>query len=164
MGLSVWTTVRLGGFTLLFMRWENTVLIEAPTQVVWRLTVDVANWPSFTPTMQRVERLDDGPVHVGSTVRVKQPGQTPAVWTVTRVDPGQQFTWQTSRMGVTMTASHILEPFEDKCRNTVALDLTGPMSRPFAMIFGGMMRTALDTENAGFKATAESTPPTPDAF
>jgi len=137
------------------MRWENTVLIDAPADRVWQLTIDVTNWPSFTSTMQRVERLDDGPIRVGSSARIKQPGQTPAVWTVTRIDTGREFTWQTKRMGVTMTGSHIVEDVGDRCRNTLTIDITGPMSGLFGIMFGGVLRKSLDTENASFKSKAQ---------
>jgi len=36
--------------------------------------------------MTSVERLDDGPITLGSRARVKQPGQRPAVWTVTELE------------------------------------------------------------------------------
>jgi hypothetical protein len=153
------------------MRWRNETLIEAPVDLVWQLTIDVANWPSITPTVLRVDRLDDqatdddatddpaataGPVRVGSSVRMKQPGQPVAVWTVTKMDPGREFSWQTKRMGLTMAASHRLSADGGSCRNELILDLTGPAARLFGMVFGGMVRTALETENAGFKARAES--------
>src|ERR1700733_7915693 len=93
------------------MRWEDTVTIEAPPDRVWHLNTDVANWPTLTPTtMQRVELLDEGPLHLGSRARIKQPAQATAVWTVTHFVPGQEFSWSTKRMGMTMTGSHKLEP------------------------------------------------------
>jgi uncharacterized membrane protein len=137
------------------MRFETSVLIEAPVEVVWRLTMDVTAWPTMTPTMTRIVRLDDGPLRIGSRARVKQPRQPEAVWTVTRLDEGRIFAWQTSRMGLTMTGSHILEPAGNGCRNTLTLDITGPGSGVFARLFGRLMRSAIETENAGFKRAAE---------
>jgi len=58
---------------------------------------------SFMPTVQRVERLDAGPLRVASSARIKQPAQTPAVWTVTRLEPTREFTWETRRLGLRMT-------------------------------------------------------------
>ena len=138
------------------MRWEDTVTIEAPADVVWDLTLDVTNWPNITPTMTSVERLDGGPLHVGSSARVKQPRQTAAVWTVTRLEQGHEFTWQTRRMGMTMTGSHVVEQVGDHCRNTLSLDVEGPGSVLFGRIFGRTVASAIATENAGFRAKAES--------
>jgi len=138
------------------MRYEDTVTIDAPTEVVWGLTVDVTNWPTITPTMTRIERLDEGPMHDGSSARVKQPRQTAAVWTVTRLEQGREFTWQTRRMGLTMTGSHRVESLGDHCRNTLTLDVDGPGSVLFGRLFGRVMRSSIATENAGFRERAES--------
>jgi uncharacterized membrane protein len=137
------------------MRYETSVLIDAPVEVVWRLTMDVTAWPTMTPTMTRVVRLDDGPLRIGSQARIKQPRQPEAVWTVTRLEPGHVFAWQTTRMGLNLTGSHILEPAGDGCRNTLTLDITGAGSGLFARLFGRPMRSAIETENAGFKRAAE---------
>lgn len=136
------------------MRWENTVTIEAPAELVWKLTLDIAGWPSITPTVTRVVRLDGGPMRVGSRARIKQPRQPEAVWTVTRLDDGREFTWQTKRMGLTMTGSHLLQPVGDHCRNTLTLDVQGRGSGLFGRLFGRRLLSAIETENAGFRAKA----------
>jgi len=137
------------------MRWTDSLQIRAPADVVWRLTVDVAEWPSFLPTVQRVERLDDGPLRVGSTARLKQPRQTAAVWTVTVLEPGRLFTWQATRTGLTLVASHMLDEIDAGCRNTLTLDATGPAARPFGWLFGRLVQRSLRAENAGFRTKAE---------
>lgn len=43
------------------MRYEDEVQINAPIDEVWRLTANIAGWPSFTPTMTGIKRLDAGP-------------------------------------------------------------------------------------------------------
>jgi len=137
------------------MRFTSIVTIEAPVEVVWRLTADVEGWPAITPTMTRVARLDAGPLRVGSRARVKQPRQPEAVWTVTQLDDGRLFSWQTTRMGVTMVGSHLLEEAGDSCRNTLTLDLAGPGSGLFGRLFGRVISTTIETENAGFRARAQ---------
>ena len=131
-------------------------MIEAPAEVVWDLTLDVTSWPQITPTMTSVERLDAGPIHVGSSARVKQPRQTAAVWTVTRLEQGREFTWRTRRMGMTMTGSHIVEPVGDHCRNTLSIDVEGRGSVLFGRVFGRVVASAIATENASFRARAQS--------
>ena len=81
------------------MRWTHSVSIDAPAAVVCALTTDVAGWPRLSPTMQSVQRLDEGPLRVGSSARIKQPGQRAVVWTVTRLEPGREFSWHTVRRG-----------------------------------------------------------------
>ena len=65
------------------MKLENVMHIGAPVEVVWALTEDVEAWPDVTPTMTSVERLEDGPLAVGSQASIKRPGQGARVWTVT---------------------------------------------------------------------------------
>lgn len=141
------------------MRWETSTQIDAPASLVWELTVDVAAWPTFTPTMRRVERLESslehGPFGAGSSARIKQPGQAPAVWTVTRFEAGRSFSWQTNRMGLTMTGSHLVTPQGDGCVNTLSIELTGRGSRVFWFLLGPLLRRSIVTENAGFKRKAE---------
>jgi hypothetical protein len=137
------------------MRWESSVDIDAPPGRVWQLTVDVESWPTMTPTITSVRRLDTGPLRVGSQASIKQPAQSLAVWTVTELEPGRRFAWRTRRMGLTMVGSHVVTGDGDTCRNTLTLDVEGRGSRLFGLIFGPLMRRTLDTENAGFKTWAE---------
>jgi hypothetical protein len=139
------------------MRWENTVEIDAPAETVWQLTLAVTGWPDFTPTMTSVERLDAGPLRVGSQARIKQPGQSKAVWTVTRLDPARRFfAWQTRRIGLTMLGSHLVEDRGQGCRNTLGIELTGRGAGLFWFLFGALIRRSLVTENASFRARAQS--------
>jgi uncharacterized membrane protein len=137
------------------MRWETSIEIDAPASRVWGLTVDVAAWPTFTPTMRRVERLDDGPFGPGSSARIKQPGQAPAVWTVMRFEAGRSFGWQTRRMGLTMTGSHLVTSRGDGCVNTLSIELTGRGSGVVWLLLGPLLRRSIVTENAAFKRQAE---------
>lgn len=141
------------------MKWQHSLTIKAPAAKVWDLTIDVSNLPSLTPTMQQVERLDDGPLAVGSRTRIKQPMQAPAVWTVTRIDPGRTFVWQTKRLWLTMSGVHELEDLGAECRNTLSVELTGPGSRLLGLLVGATVRKAIGTENAGFKSAAEGSGP-----
>ncbi|MEV6967270.1 SRPBCC family protein [Hamadaea sp. NPDC051192] len=138
------------------MRWENTVTIDAPTNRVWELTTDVENLPSITPTMRRVVRLDDGPLHEGSQAKIWQPAQSPAIWTVTRLEPAREFTWQTRRLGVTMTGRHLLDGDDVSCRNTLVLELSGPGAKLLGALLGKTFAKALATENAGLQRAATS--------
>jgi carbon monoxide dehydrogenase subunit G len=136
------------------MRYEETTLIDAPVETIWRLTTDIDGWAAFMPTVQRLDRLDDGPLRVGSTARVKQPGQSAAVWTVSRLDPMREFTWETRRPGLRMTGRHLLEPSGTGTRNTLVLETAGPAAGLFAALFGGLMRKSIHREAAAFARQA----------
>jgi len=133
---------------------EHSTVISAPPSVVWRLTTDVERWPSFMPTVQAVERLEPGPLRVGSSARVKQPGQTAAVWTVSTIAPETEFTWETRRMGLRMIGKHLLTPAGDGTRNTLAVEVTGRGAGVFAALFGGMIARVIQRENDAFQQAA----------
>ncbi len=141
------------------MRIEHTLLIDAPVAAVWDLTLDVEHWPESTPTITSVERLDDGPLAVGSQARVDQPGQPTRTWTVRRLEAPHTFVWDTRALGLTMAGSHELTEEAGGCRNTLAVEVTGPLSALLGRLLRPALRKAITQENEGFKATAEAHAP-----
>ena len=107
---------------------QHTVTIAAPPERVWAVIVDVERWPERIPTVDAVERLDAGPLAVGSRTRLQQPRLPTAVWTVTELTDGSSYTWESSSPGVTVTASHLVEPHPDGSRLTLAVTVSGPLS------------------------------------
>lgn len=138
------------------MHLENALDIAAPIERIWELTLDIENWPSLTPTMQSVARLDDSPLRVGSRVRVLQPGMRPATWTVTALEPGSRFVWETRVAGARLVGGHLLTATPGGCRNTLTLDVSGWGAPLVAAVSGPAMRRAIATENAGFRRAAEA--------
>ncbi len=138
------------------MRIEHTIEIDAPVSRVWEVTLDVESWPRYTPTINSVELLDTGPLTVGSGARIKQPGQTAKVWTVTRLDDERTFAWSTRALGTTMTGIHEMRPCNGGTVNVLAVEIRGR----FAPLVGGLLRrpmlSAITKENQGFKAAAEA--------
>ncbi len=141
------------------VRIEDRIDISAPSAVVWDLTTDVETWPTFSPTMTKVERLDTGPLALGSEARVKQPGQRAAVWTVTALEPGRSFTWTTRALGIGFAGTHEVVPVGAGCTNVLVLELTGRAAPVLGRVLGPVLRRAIRQENAGFKTRAE----TPDS-
>jgi polyketide cyclase/dehydrase/lipid transport protein len=140
---------------IIYSRWcagvkhfEDTRVIEASRDRVWALTIDIAEWPSFLTTVQRIEILRREPLKLGSMARIKQPRQLATVWTVTRFVPKREFAWVTKSLGVKMTGSHVLEDVDGSCRNTLAIDLSGPGSGVFGVLFGKIIKATIAAENA----------------
>lgn len=137
------------------MQWDNSITIDAPAGVVWGLNVDVERWPTMTPTMQKVQRLEPGPLRLGASARVKQPGQSTAVWTVTHFVDGHEFAWQTRRLGMVLEGRHVVAALGDnQSRNTLSVRVTGFGSRLFGTLIGPAITKALRLENEGFRAGA----------
>ncbi len=135
---------------------RSELLIQAEPERVWALTLDVERWPELTPTMTEVVRLDDGPLAVGSRARITQPGQRPATWTVSRLEPGVAFEWWTKVGPVTMTGGHHLRPDPRGCVNLLTLDITGRGAGLVGRLVGRRVGEAIERENRGFKQEAEA--------
>ncbi len=129
--------------------------IHAPADQVWSLLVDVARWPTWTPSMREVTPLQPCPLAVGHRVRVVQPHIPEATYTVDRLEPGRIFSWNSSTLGVTTRAVHEVEPTADGCRVSLTLSWTGLPTPAVALIFGRTTRTFLRQEVEGLKELAE---------
>jgi hypothetical protein len=105
--------------------------------------------------VQSVERLDEGPLRLGSRARIKQPAQRTAVWEVTSLEPGRRFSWRSERRGIAMTGTHQVDPEGSGSRNTLTIEMTGPLAPVLGLLLGPLMRRVLRTENACFKGRAE---------
>ncbi len=134
---------------------EHSIDIAASPSVVWALNTDPVHWPDLTPTVTSVRWNDDGPLRVGRTATIKQPGQRAATWTVTTLEPEHRFVWQTTVYGVTTVATHLVEPTASGCRNILRLELSGRGSRLMGALLGRKLRGILRTEAEGFRRAAE---------
>jgi len=137
---------------------QRTITIAAPPERVWAIVVDVERWPERIPTVDAVERLDTGPLAVGSRTRLEQPRLPAAVWTVTELVDGSSYTWESKSTGVTVTASHVVEPDPDGSRLTLALQVSGPMSGIGWLMSRSVSKRYVETEAASIKKEAESMP------
>ena len=112
--------------------------------------------------MTSVERLDSGPLRVGSQARIKQPGQSERVWTVTEFTPHQRFVWTAKASGYAMRAEHVLAPTAGGgTTNLLRLELNGPLAGLIGGSRGRQIRKTLATENDGFRRAAITATETP---
>ncbi len=128
--------------------------IAAPAAAVWDLETDIEGWPSVLSTVTNATRLDAGPLRVGSSARIEQPGLRPAVWTVSEVEPETQFTWWTTLLGVRTDATHRIDPSPDGCTSTLMLRTHGLRGRLLGAVLGGRMRATIARENRAFRDVA----------
>ncbi|OQD57542.1 hypothetical protein BM536_001980 [Streptomyces phaeoluteigriseus] len=132
------------------MSWTNTAVIQAPAATVWNIVSDVTSWPDFLPTMQRVTRVDQGPLRLGSSAMVKQPLQRSALWTVTDYEPNTSFVWESHRKNITMTGIHIVKDLGHCCENTLCLEVKGTGARFAKTTMGFMFQRVLVSESKAF--------------
>jgi len=105
---------------------RSSVDIQAPPARVWSVLLAVEQWPQWTPTVTRVERLDPGPLTLGSRTRIHQPSLAPAIWKVTELDSDQfVFTWATRALGLTITGRHVVQPTPAGSRAELSVRISG---------------------------------------
>lgn len=135
---------------------EKTVAINAPPAKVWAALMDIENWPLWTASMAKVERLGSEPFAVGAQARITQPKVPPLVWTVTEFEPGAYFAWRASTRGVTSDAGHRITPADGGCTVTLSINQRGPMSWLAGLLMGKQTRRYVDMEAQGLKRFCES--------
>lgn len=109
--------------------------------------------------MTSVERLDDGPLRVGSRARIRQPRLPEAVWEVTEVVPGASFTWVARGPGVRTTASHVVAPAAPDGTHaavTATLVQAGPLGPVVGLLTKRLTERYMDLEVHGLKTRCET--------
>ena len=109
---------------------------------------DVGSWPTWLDTVTSLDLLDPGELHVGQRAVIRQPRLPKAVWTVTAVDPGAGFTWQSVSPGLRVVGDHRLAPADDGCIATLSIDQQGPLSGLARLLTGRLTREYLEREGA----------------
>lgn len=136
----------------------DEVTINAPALQVWQIYSDVARWAEWTPSVTRVEVLDGERLHVGGTVRIKQPRMPLMEWAVAEVDEGRSWTWIATSPGVTTTATHEIEVIDRSlCRVTQRIEQRGPLSGVVGLLFGRRTRRYLQQEARGLQHRCAAT-------
>jgi uncharacterized membrane protein len=136
---------------------ERSIEIAAPAEKVWTTMTDVQRWPDWTPTVTSVERLDDGPLRIGSRVRIRQPRLPAAVWTVTVLDVRRYFEWQSVTPGLKSVGGHRVEPTgAQSTRVTLTLSWTGWLTPLIRLLYGRLARRYVQTEAEGLKRRSET--------
>ena len=135
-----------------------TVNIDAPPERVFAVLCDVERWPEWTSTMTSVQRVQSGAFGVGSTAHVRQPRLRPAVWRVTELEDGRNFTWTMRSPGLRMTAGHLIEPQGRGSCVTLSFELSGFMAPAVSWLYGSLIERYMTTESQGLKRRSESAP------
>ena len=138
---------------------QHSVTIAALPDRVWAVVADVERWPERIRTVDAAERLDAGPLFVGSRTRLQQPRLPTAVWTVTELTEGSSYTWVSRSPGVTVTARHIVEPHPDGSRLILDVTVAGPLAGIGWLMTRSLTKRYVETEAASIKETAESQAP-----
>ncbi len=135
---------------------KHSTFIACPTQEVWEETTDIDSWPDWAPTVQTARRLDKLGFGIGSQASVKQPMQSRKVWTVTEIEDGQYFVWETSGKALCMRATHQVASHGSGTKCTLKVQLIGPVALVLSVCLAPLIWLALMQENRGLKRWCET--------
>ena len=144
------------------MRFDHSVTVQAPPERVWAIFSDVAKWPEWTPTIDSVERLDEGRIHVGARTRIRQPKLPVAIWEVTEVVEGEYFEWVSRAPGIRTTGGHRVTVTPEGTVATSTIIQEGPLGWVFGKIYAGLTRRYIATEGESLKKISEQATPATD--
>jgi len=136
---------------------RQVVEIKVSPARVWSVLLEVERWPEWTTSVTRVQRMDIGPLTLGSRTRLWQPGLMPAVWQVTSLDEKRRlFVWTTHTFGIKIVARHQLEAVGAHSRVTLSLNYSGLLGAIMARIYRDVNWDFIAREANGLRARCEA--------
>ena len=139
------------------MECRQDVQIDVAPEVAWAAIIDVAAWPSWTPTMSSIAALDPGPLGLGARYEVAQPRLPRLEWVVTELTPGFHFTWEARTLGLRTVAEHRVEARRtSSCTVTLVLRQTGALAGLVGLFSGRRTERMVATEASSLKAYLEA--------
>jgi hypothetical protein len=133
------------------------VEVLAPPYQVWETMIAVARWPEWNKSVTSAQRLEEGPLAVGSRTRIAQPKLISTVWRVTDLNERDRyFAWVTGRPGIKVRASHLVERTDRGSLVTLTLDYSGLLGFIMARQLKDLNWEYLTAEAEGLKTRCEA--------
>lgn len=118
--------------------------------------MDLPGWLAWNRHMREVKDLGEGPLAVGSRVRIVLKTRFSSRWEVTELTPGRSFTWVSNLVpGLRVSFGHTAEPAEGGTRATYRVETSGPLSALALLVLRGLYSRNLDHSLANLKAILE---------
>lgn len=134
--------------------------IKVSPQRIWAALLDVQHWPEWTTSVSRVQRMDIGPLTLGSRTRIWQPGLMSAVWQVTSLDERRHiFAWTSRTLGIKIVARHQIDSLGTSSRVTLTLHYAGAFGAVMARIYRDRTWDYLAREGTGLRKRCETAIP-----
>lgn len=136
---------------------HHVVEIRVSPADVWKVLLDVERWPEWTTSVSKVQRMDIGPLTLGSRTRIWQPKLMPAVWQVTSLDEQRHiFAWTTHTFGIKINARHQVDAIGARSRVTLSLTYTGVVGAVLARAYRDLNWDYLAREANGLRGHCEA--------
>ena len=137
------------------MRFDHSITVQAPQERVWQVYSDVERWPEWTPTIDSVERLDAGRIHIGAKTRIRQPKLPVAIWEVTDLKEGEYFEWVSKAPGIRTIGGHRVVGTPEGTVVTATIIHEGPIGWLFGKLYARLTKSYVETEAIKLKEVSE---------
>jgi len=119
------------------MKFSASVEINTTAEKVWVLVNNAEEWPKWIPSLKKIEKAPQGPLEVGSKVRVvaKSFITVDLLMTITEFVPGRRVVMEGKVLGTRMTRYYQLEPVNGKAKLTAGGEVSGLLA--FLVCRGG---------------------------
>src|ERR1700733_420052 len=136
---------------------RHVVEIRVSPPRVWNVLLDVERWPEWTTSVSKVQRMDIGPLTLGSRTRIWQPKLMPAVWQVTSLDQERHiFAWTAHTFGIKIIAGHRVDAVGAGSRVTLSLTYAGVVGGLLARAYRDLNWDYLTREANGLREHCEA--------
>jgi carbon monoxide dehydrogenase subunit G len=113
------------------MRFESSIDINAPVEKVWALIDRLEEWPQWMPSINKIERISEGPLTVGSqllvTAKVSRL-RVKLLMTIIEFIPERTVVMRGKALGTNLTRFYTLEPVNNKTKVTIGGDVSGALA------------------------------------
>ena len=110
------------------MKFSASVEINTTSEKAWALVKNVEEWPSWIPSLKKIEKVSGEPMGKGSQVRViaKSAITVNLLMTITEFVPGRRVVMEGKVLGVKMTRYYEMEPVaQNKAKLTAGGEVSG---------------------------------------
>ena len=137
------------------MRYATSRTTTAEPARLWAVVSDVEKWPEWIEVYEEVRRQRPGDLALGDSTHLKQRGLAGGDWTVTELEEGTVFAWESRQPGVRIVGRHVVsaEPTGGS-RLTLQLEMTGWASGVANAFLGRRSRSYVDLECERLAAVA----------
>ena len=137
--------------------YSTSLTINASQEAIWKVLSDVAHWSEWTPTVTKIEVLDQPELKLSNRYKIYQPKLQPAVWIVTVLTSPSSFIWESRMPGTHMIAEHMVHAVSaNQTEVTLKFSFQGLIGEIIGRLYGKTVQAYIETEGQSLKKRVEN--------
>lgn len=136
---------------------REEVVVDRSATEAWKHLSQLERWPSWAAHIKSMQPTPPGELTASTTVVLHMSAGPRVTMSVTAYDPPRSWIWEGRSMGMTTRFEHRFEELEGSRTRILFLAwVSGALSGPGGLVFGGMMKRALRVALPRLKAEIEA--------